>query len=53
MSEFRTILHVMVDGAALEVPDKLCYVDNMISAGGGAEESVIARTRWKKFRDLS
>ena len=37
--------HVMVDGAALEVVDKFCYLGDMISAGGGTEESVIARTR--------
>ena len=44
----------MVDGAALEIVDKFCYLGNMISAGGGAEESVIARTRsgWKRIRDL-
>mgnify|MGYP001792979627 CR=1 FL=1 len=42
----------MVDGAALEVVDKFCYLGYMISTGGGAEKSVIARTRsaWKKFR---
>ena len=45
--------HVMVAGAALEVVDKF-YIGNMISAGGSAEESEIARTRsgWKAFRDL-
>ena len=46
--------HVMVDGAALEVVDKFCYLSDMISVGGGAEESVIARTKsgWKRIRDL-
>ena len=32
--------HVMLDRAALEIVDKFCYLGNMISAGGGAEESV-------------
>ena len=43
----------MVDGAALEIVDKFCYQGDMISVGGGAEESVVARTRsgLKKFRD--
>ena len=35
----------MIDGATSEVVDRFCYLDNMISAGGGAEESVIAKTR--------
>ena len=35
----------MVDGAALEVVDKSCYLGNMINAGGGAEVSMIVRTR--------
>ena len=41
--------HIIVDGAALEIVDKFCYLGNKISTGGGAEESVIARTRsrWK------
>ena len=32
----------MVDEAALEVVDKFCFLGNMISAGSGAEENVIA-----------
>ena len=43
----------MVEGAALEVVDKFSYLGHIISAVGGAEESVIARTTsgWKTFRD--
>ena len=39
---------------SLETKDKFCYLGNMISACGGAEESCIARIRcgWKKFREL-
>ena len=40
--------HVMVDGAALEVVDKFCYLSDMISVGGGAEESVIARSEERR-----
>ena len=38
----------------MEVVDKLCYLGDMISAGGGVEESIVARVRsgWKKFREL-
>ncbi len=38
----------------LDVVDTFCYLGDMISAGGGAEESSIARIRsgWKKFREL-
>ena len=41
----------MVDEAALEIVDKFCYLGNIISACGGAEESMIARisTGWKTF----
>ena len=39
---------------SLETKGKFCYLGDMISAGGGAEESRIARIRcgWKKFREL-
>ena len=45
---------VVVGNDSLETKDKFCYLDDMISAGGGAEESCIARIRcgWKKFREL-
>lgn len=48
------VKQVVIDGEALEVVDKFCYLGEMISAFGGAEEAVIARIRsgWKKFRDL-
>ena len=34
--------------------DRFCYLGDMISAVGGAEESLVARARsgWKSFRDL-
>ena len=45
MMAHKLVEHVMIDGASLETVEKFCYLGNMISAGGGAEESVIARTR--------
>ena len=39
---------------SLETKDKLWYLGDMLSAGGGVEESCIARIRcgWKTFREL-
>ena len=43
-----------IDDDNLDVVDKFCYLGDMISAGGGAEESILTRIRcgWKKFREL-
>ena len=40
--------------SVLEVVDKFFYLGNLISAGGGAVESLVARaiSGWKKVRDL-
>ena len=37
-----------------EVVDQFCYLGDMISAGGGAEASLVSQVRsgWKKFREL-
>ena len=39
---------------SLECVDEFCYLGDMISAGGGAEASSVARIRsgWKKYREL-
>jgi len=39
----------------LEFMDKFCYLEDFISAGGGAEEASRARVRcaWAKFRELA
>ena len=44
----------MVGGESLEVVDKFCYLEYVIGAGGGVEESVTTRVRsgWKQFREL-
>ena len=43
------------NGQSLECVEKFCYLGDMISAGGGAEEASRARVRcaWVKFRELS
>ena len=45
---------VDMGNVSLETKDKFCYLGDMYSASGGAEESCIARIRcgWKKFREL-
>ena len=45
---------VELDGNKYEVVNQFFYLGNMISAGGGAEASTIARVRsgWKSFRVL-
>ena len=42
------------DGEPLEDVDSLCYLGDMLSAGGGCESAVITRgrTAWGKCRDL-
>ena len=39
----------------MECVDKFCYLDDVIGAGGGAEEAARARVRcaWAKFRELA
>src|SRR5664279_5201533 len=39
----------------LECVEKICYLGDMIEAGGGAEEASRARVRcaWSKFQELS
>ena len=50
----RPVESIAVGGESLGVVDKFCYLGDVIGAGGGAEESSIARVRsgWKKFREL-
>ena len=45
---------IMIDNKEIDVVDKFCYLGDMISAEGGAEESIVTRIRcgWKKFREL-
>ena len=45
---------VDMGNVSLETKDKFCYLGDMISGGGGTEESCIARIScgWKKFREL-
>ena len=45
---------VQVGPDKLEVEASFCYLDDMLSAGGGCEITVITRvkTAWKKFREL-
>ena len=45
---------IMIDNKEIDVVDKFCYLGDMISAEGGAEESIATRIRcgWKKFREL-
>ena len=45
---------VEIDGVAYHKVDQFCYLDDMLSAGGGAEASSIARIKsgWKKFWEL-
>ena len=48
------IKSVELNGTEYEVVDQFCYLGDMLSAGGGAEASTVARVRsgWKKFREL-
>ena len=50
----RPVESIVVGGKSFEVVDKFCYLGDVIGAGGGAEESSIARIRsgWMKFREL-
>ena len=45
---------VELDGNKYEVVNQFCYLTDIISAGGGAEASTVARVRsgWKIFRIL-
>ncbi|KAK3891496.1 hypothetical protein Pcinc_004586 [Petrolisthes cinctipes] len=45
---------VYLDGEAIEVVEKFCYLGDTIGAQGGAGASVMARVRrgWSKFREL-
>ena len=45
---------VQVGPDKLEVVASFCYLDDMLSAGGGCEIIVTTRvkTAWKKFREL-
>ena len=50
----QPVKSIAIGGETLEVVDKFCYLGDMISAGGGAGESLVSRIRsgWKKFREL-
>ena len=43
------------DGSKFECVDKFCYLGDMLSAGGGAEEAAKTRVRsaWGKFNELA
>ena len=45
---------LVLDGETLETVDTFCYLEDTISAGGGAGESVVTRIRcgWGKFTEL-
>ena len=45
---------ILLDSIEYDVVDQFCYLGDMLSAGGGAEASTVARVKsaWKKFRDL-
>jgi hypothetical protein len=45
---------VLGTGGTLEIVDRFCYLGDMISEGGGAEEASRARVQcaWAKFREL-
>ena len=47
--------HLVLKVARIWTVDKFCYFDDMIGAGGGAEEASRARVRcsWAKFRELA
>ena len=46
---------IQVNGDTMECVDKFCYLGDMISSGGGAEEAsrMIVERAWGKFRELS
>ena len=46
---------VLDQNVEFEFVDRFCYLCDMISAGGGAEQSYRMRVRcaWRKFRELS
>ena len=54
MAENSNMEKVFLDGQAIEVVQKFCYLGDMIEAQGGASAGVIARVRsgWSKFREL-
>ena len=45
----------LINGDKIEVVDKFCYLGDIISSGGGVEETSQIRVRcaWAKFRVLS
>ena len=45
---------IVLGGVEYDMVDQFCYLGDILSAGGGAEASTIARVRsgWKKFREL-
>ena len=45
----------LYDGSKFECVDKFCYLGDMLSAGGGAEEAAKTRVRsaWGKFNELA
>ena len=48
-------IHELDDGSKFECVDKFCYLGDMLSAGGGAEEAAKTRVRsaWGKFNELA
>ena len=50
----RPCTEVHIGGEPVEVVDGFCYLGDALSAGGGCERAIIARTRsaWGKFKEL-
>ena len=50
----RLVKEVMIGDEKLEVVQKFCYLEDMLSAGGGCELASITRCKcaWAKFRQL-
>ena len=46
---------VVLGGDKIEKVKRFCYLEDVLSAGGGAQAAVTARIRsaWRKFRDIS
>ena len=50
----RPATHIAVDDCTLDVVSEFCYLGDMLSAGGGCTQAIIARCRsaWGKFKKL-
>ena len=54
-SQLNQLTVELDDGSKFECVDKFCYLGDMLSAGGGAEEAAKTRVRsaWGKFNELA